>query len=130
MTAHTRRAFLAASTLGLAGCAQQRIPLAAPAMPRPQLPRVRVSAGRVIRSIAGLRPFRPSGFVVRAQKLDTKTVIHNYGHGGAGITLSWGTAQLAVDLAPRDGSRDCAVLAAVSWDSPRRASSRSGDSPR
>src|SRR5436190_7348122 len=78
--------------------------------PRPQLPRVRVSADRVIRSIAGLRPFRPSGFVVRAQKLDTKTVIHNYGHGGAGITLSWGTAQLAVDLAPRDASRECAVI--------------------
>ena len=63
--------------------------------------RVRVSADRVIRSTVGLRPFRPVGFVVRAEKLDAKTVIHNYGHGGAGITLSWGTAQLAVDLAPR-----------------------------
>ena len=58
-----------------------------------------VAADRVIRSTVGLRPFRPSGFVVRAEKLDAKTVIHNYGHGGAGITLSWGTAQLAVDLA-------------------------------
>ncbi|MEO8371471.1 MAG: FAD-dependent oxidoreductase [Candidatus Solibacter sp.] len=114
MTAHTRRGFLAASTLGLAACAQRRIPVAATVAPRPQLARVNVSADRVIRSIAGLRPFRPSGFVVRAQKLDTKTVIHNYGHGGAGITLSWGTAQLAVDMAPRDlsreASRECAVI--------------------
>jgi glycine/D-amino acid oxidase-like deaminating enzyme len=63
----------------------------------------------VIRSTVGLRPFRPGGFVVRAEKLDNKTVIHNYGHGGAGITLSWGTAQLAVDLAPRQVP-ECAVI--------------------
>jgi D-amino-acid oxidase len=25
--------------------------------------------------------------------------VHNYGHGGGGMTLSWGTASLAVDLA-------------------------------
>jgi len=110
MTAHTRRGFLAATTLGLAACAQRRIPVAAATTPRAQLARVHVAADRVIRTIAGLRPFRPSGFVVRAQKLDTKTVIHNYGHGGAGITLSWGTAQLAVDLVPRDAARDCAVI--------------------
>jgi glycine/D-amino acid oxidase-like deaminating enzyme len=36
--------------------------------------------------------------VVRAEKLDETLVIHNYGHGGGGITLSWGTAKLAVDL--------------------------------
>jgi glycine/D-amino acid oxidase-like deaminating enzyme len=35
---------------------------------------------------------------VRAEKLDDTLVIHNYGHGGGGITLSWGTAKLAVDL--------------------------------
>ena len=48
--------------------------------------------------------------MVRAEKLDAKTVIHNYGHGGAGITLSWGTAQLAVDLAPARQARECAVI--------------------
>jgi D-amino-acid oxidase len=109
MTALTRRGFLAAASLGLAACAQRRTAISTvPAMPR--LARVRVSAGRVIRSTVGLRPFRPSGFVVRADRLDAKTVIHNYGHGGAGITLSWGTAQLAVDLAPRGGGRECAVI--------------------
>jgi D-amino-acid oxidase len=58
----------------------------------------------------GLRPFRPSGFVVRGEKVGEKTVIHNYGHGGAGITLSWGTAQLAVEEGAKTGLRDCAVL--------------------
>jgi D-amino-acid oxidase len=109
MTALTRRDFLAASSLSLAACAQRQARIStAPAVPR--LARVHVAADRVIRSTVGLRPFRPSGFVVRAEKLDAKTVIHNYGHGGAGITLSWGTAQLAVDLTPRGQGRECAVI--------------------
>jgi D-amino-acid oxidase len=59
---------------------------------------VRVSRDRVIREIVGLRPFRPEGYVVEAQRIGNKHLIHNYGHGGAGITLSWGTASQAVDL--------------------------------
>lgn len=72
--------------------------------------RVRVAPERVIRTIVGLRPFRPSGFVVRAEKFDSKTVIHNYGHGGAGITLSWGTAFLAAQEAAKIDTKECAVL--------------------
>ena len=71
---------------------------------------VKVSRDRVIRTIVGLRPYRPSGFVVRGEKLGEKTLIHNYGHGGAGITLSWGTSQLAVEEAAKSEARDCAVL--------------------
>ena len=71
---------------------------------------VKVSADRVIRSIVGLRPFRAPGFRVQGEKLDSKTVIHNYGHGGAGITLSWGTSQLAVEEGAKSGARECAVL--------------------
>ena len=56
----------------------------------------RVSKDRIIRTIVGLRPFRPSGFLVRRDEFDDKTVIHNYGHGGGGITLSWGSSALAV----------------------------------
>lgn len=56
----------------------------------------RISRDNVIREIVGHRPYRPSGFVVRADKFDDKTVIHNYGHGGAGITLSWGSSALVV----------------------------------
>jgi glycine/D-amino acid oxidase-like deaminating enzyme len=59
---------------------------------------VQVSRDRVIREIVGLRPFRSEGYVVEAQRTGNKVLIHNYGHGGAGITLSWGTATQAVDL--------------------------------
>ena len=74
------------------------------------LRRVNVSEGRVIRTVTGLRPFRSSGFVVRAETLDEKTVVHNYGHGGGGITLSWGTSQLALELARQTGHTRCAVV--------------------
>jgi glycine/D-amino acid oxidase-like deaminating enzyme len=52
----------------------------------------------VIRTVAGLRPFRRSGFVVRAEQLGGTRLVHNYGHGGAGMTLSWGSSRLAADL--------------------------------
>lgn len=60
---------------------------------------VKVSRDRIIREVVGLRPYRDAGFVVDAERLGEKLLIHNYGHGGAGITLSWGTASLAVALA-------------------------------
>jgi D-amino-acid oxidase len=59
---------------------------------------VKVSRDRVIREVVGLRPYRAEGFVVDAQRAGNKLIVHNYGHGGAGMTLSWGTASLAVDL--------------------------------
>lgn len=109
----TRRRLLAALPLAATACTNgRRVAGSTPAPPRAsaRLPRVQVSADRVIRTVVGLRPFRPSGFVVRTEKLDSKLVIHNYGHGGSGITLSWGTAQLAVELAAASEARDCAVI--------------------
>jgi D-amino-acid oxidase len=48
---------------------------------------------RVLRERVGLRPFRKSGVRLEKELLgDGRTVIHNYGHGGSGFTLSWGCA--------------------------------------
>lgn len=59
---------------------------------------VNVARERIIREVVGLRPYRDEGYVVRAEKAGSKLLVHHYGHGGAGITLSWGSAADAVDL--------------------------------
>jgi len=74
------------------------------------LPVVHVDPSRVIRTITGLRPYRPSGFVVRKDLVGDKQIIHNYGHGGGGMTLSWGSSYLAVRLAEDVAGKECAVV--------------------
>ena len=55
---------------------------------------------RVLAERVGLRPFRKSGVrIERGQLRDGRTVIHNYGHGGAGFTLSWGCAREVLQAA-------------------------------
>jgi D-amino-acid oxidase len=54
----------------------------------------------VLAERVGLRPFRKSGVRLEPGRLrDGRTVIHNYGHGGSGFTLSWGCAREVVDVA-------------------------------
>jgi D-amino-acid oxidase len=58
----------------------------------------RLADARVLEHRVGLRPGRPS---VRLEKEADGgvTVVHNYGHGGSGVTLSWGCAEEAAALA-------------------------------
>ena len=54
---------------------------------------------RVLAERVGLRPFRRSGLRLERDHLrDGRTVVHNYGHGGAGFTLSWGCARKVLEL--------------------------------
>lgn len=54
----------------------------------------------VLAERVGLRPYRKSGVRLgRAHLRDGRTVVHNYGHGGSGFTLSWGCANEVFDLA-------------------------------
>ena len=103
---------LAAAGFFLEGCAPKTSATTqiAPRRAPVRLPPVNVSWDRVIRTTIGLRPHRPSGFVLRAEKLDGKTVIHNFGHGGSGMSLSWGCASMATDLALPHSDRKAAVL--------------------
>jgi len=101
--------------LGFGGCATTRArsaapPRRSPARLRLNLPPIKASWDRVLRTTVGLRPHRPAGFVVRAEKLDAKTLIHDYGHGGTGLSLGWGTGAMAADLALQQPERRAAVL--------------------
>ena len=102
---------IAALGAGLSRCSTRTAPAPANAT-RPPVPLTPadVSWERVIRTTVGLRPHRDRGFVLRAEKLDRKTVIHNFGHGGAGISLGWGTGQMASEMALSHLDREAAVL--------------------
>ena len=104
---------MAAVGLTAEACAPKKAPQVTPKAPlRPmlKLPLVRASFDRVIRTTVGLRPHRPSGFMLRTEKLDAKTIVHNFGHGGSGMSLSWGTGSMAADMAMAQDSRKAAVL--------------------
>jgi D-amino-acid oxidase len=52
----------------------------------------------VLEHRVGLRPARPQVRLEAVQAAEGATVVHNYGHGGAGVTLSWGCAREAAEL--------------------------------
>ena len=54
----------------------------------------RLAGARVLRHKVGLRPVRPT---VRLER--EGDVIHCYGHGGCGVTVSWGCADDVAELA-------------------------------
>lgn len=60
---------------------------------RPELAGARVLAHRV-----GLRPARDAVRLERRPLPDGRPLVHNYGHGGAGITVAWGCARRAAGL--------------------------------
>lgn len=61
---------------------------------RPEIAGARVLAHRV-----GLRPARPAVRLERLPLPDGRALVHNYGHGGAGVTVAWGCAREAAALA-------------------------------
>ena len=88
-----------------------------------------VTWDRVIRTTVGLRPHRDAGFVLRADKLGDKLLVHNYGHGGAGMSLSWGTGLMAAEFATEHQERRAAVIGcgAVGLTSARQLQRRGFD---
>ncbi len=109
----SRRAILAAS-LALPACAITP-KLATPAFVRPPLVPIRLDPRRITHITVCLRPFRAAGPRLDIETIGTKRVVHNYGHGGSGWSLSWGSAAIAARNAFAAGAvdggiRDIAVI--------------------
>lgn len=79
-------------------------------LPVPPLARVRASPERVISVDVCTRPFRAQGPRIEAERVGRKTVIHSYGHGGSGWSLSWGTGEQVAALALATGEKEIGVV--------------------
>ncbi len=76
----------------------------------PPLAPIRAQTDRIFDIAVCLRPFRPAGPRVDTERLGDTLVVHNYGHGGSGWSLSWGSSARAVRLAMQPGPREVAVI--------------------
>jgi D-amino-acid oxidase len=84
--------------------------LAQPSFVAPPLAPLHMDVSRIIKTTVCLRPFRAAGPRLDVEKLGRKRVVHNYGHGGSGWSLSWGSAQIATAKALEGGVKDVAVI--------------------
>jgi glycine/D-amino acid oxidase-like deaminating enzyme len=75
-----------------------------------QLPPLRAAVDQITAITVCTRPFRPQGPRLDVERLGEQTIVHNYGHGGSGWSLSWGSSSIARDNALAGGERDIAVL--------------------
>jgi hypothetical protein len=108
-----RRSLMQTSGLGLAGLAMSLPGRAQAAFaPPPALVPVDARAERLMRISVCLRPFRAAGPRIELERIAGRHVIHHYGHGGSGWSLSWGSAMQAVPLALAAGAREVAVVGA------------------
>jgi glycine/D-amino acid oxidase-like deaminating enzyme len=74
------------------------------------LPKIRATPDRIISLTVCTRPFRETGPRIESEKFGRKTIVHNYGHGGSGWSLSWGSSQLAVQQAAATSVREIGVI--------------------
>lgn len=109
----SRRTLLGTSAALLSGACTLKPPPIAPS-PRALLPGapLKISADRLMKITVCTRPFRPAGPRIEAEAFGDKTVIHNYGHGGSGWSLSWACAEEAVQLAHQTIADRYAVIGA------------------
>jgi len=77
---------------------------------RLQLAPLRAGTDRITQITVCTRPFRAQGPRLDAEQIGQKTIVHNYGHGGSGWSLSWGSSSIAVRKAMAAGEREIGVI--------------------
>ena len=107
-----RRLALLGGLAGLAACAAP--PRATPGVSiadiPPRLMPVRAHMRRLFDITVCSRPFRAAGPRLDTEMLGDTLVVHNYGHGGSGWSLSWGSAEIVLEKALARGDRNLAVI--------------------
>ena len=101
-------AFAATGLVGCVGLPRQSALGGVDRAPPPAPLRARVD--RLFDITVCLRPFRAAGPRLDAEQVGDKLVVHNYGHGGSGWSLSWGSGTLAVRKAMAGSPRRIAVI--------------------
>jgi len=96
----------------VAGCAASRIQQPTGFLRPAPLAPLKLDPDRLVRITVCSRPFRPAGPRLEAETVDGKTLVHNYGHGGSGWSLSWGCAAEAAALALANAPQQVAVVGA------------------
>lgn len=109
----SRRAMITSlgAAAGLAGCATATAPIR-PQFIAPKLPPLQMRPDRITRITCCLRPFRAQGPRLDVESVAGKRVVHNYGHGGSGWSLSWGSGTIAMRNALAGGTKTVAVIGA------------------
>ena len=110
-----RDLLLGVAITGLSGCAPKvrkaaTLPGLPPYAALPEIVPIQAQVDRIFRITVCLRPFRAAGPRLDVERVGDKTVVHNYGHGGSGWSLSWGSSSIAVEKAMAAGERDVAVI--------------------
>lgn len=71
---------------------------------------LKLGADRLTRITVCTRPFRAAGPRFDVEQVVGKRVVHNYGHGGSGWSLAWGSAEVATKRALEGGTKRVAVI--------------------
>ena len=62
-----------------------------------KLPTPSINKDNVVGFNTGLRPYRLGGMRIELETIQTKNIIHNYGHGGGGVSLFFGSCKQAIE---------------------------------
>src|ERR1700730_12695317 len=100
-------ALLVAAVDGCSVLDAQRRAASAPAL---NLTPLRAGTDRITQVTVCTRPFRAQGPRLDVEHIGQKTIVHNYGHGGSGWSLSWGSSGIAARQAMATGEREIAVI--------------------
>lgn len=105
-----RRTLLQGGALSALHPLAQAAELAPQFAPPRALARPRFAPDRIVDVAACTRPFRLAGPRLEAERRHGKTIVHHYGHGGSGWSLSWGSAQAVLPLILATHERRIAIV--------------------